>query len=97
MSRSRKKFPVRSFYVVYETEKRDKQIWHRRLRVKEHHRLRALVRRAQNCSAEDLFEGFLPVLVNDVSNPHFMQKEWRLLLTRDWFDTDLEYKRWIMK
>lgn len=46
---------------------------------------------------EELFGNFLATLPEEVSDPLFMRKEWRVRWTREYFDTELEYLRWIRK
>lgn len=46
---------------------------------------------------EELFGNFLATLPEDVSDPLLMRKEWRVRWTRERFDTELEYMRWIRK
>lgn len=97
MSRSRKKTPVGSILVCGWTEKEDKKSWHRKLRARDRRRLGDLVRKHGQGDVEELFGNFLATLPEDVSNPWVMRKEWRVRWTRDRFDTELEYLRWIRK
>lgn len=97
MSRSRKKTPVGSILVCGRTEKEDKRIWHQKLRSRDRRRLNDLVRKHVRGEVEELFGNFLATLPEDVSAPWFMRKEWRVRRTRDRFDTELEYLRWISK
>ena len=97
MSRSRKKTPVGSFYVCGGSEKEDKQRWHRKLRARDRRQLKDLVRKHMSEEVEELFGNFLATLPEEVSDPLFMRKEWRVRWTREHFDTELEYMRWIRK
>lgn len=97
MSRSRKKTPVGSILVCGWTEKEDKMRWHRKLRARDRRRLNDLVRKHMSGEVEELFGNFLATLPEDVSDPLLMRKEWRVRWTRDRFDTELEYLRWIRK
>lgn len=97
MSRSRKKTPVGSFYVCGGSEKEDKQCWHRKLRTRDRQRVKDLVQKHRQGEVEELFGNFLATLPEEVSDPLFMRKEWRVRWTRDRFDTELEYLRWIRK
>ena len=97
MSRSRKKTPVGSILVCGWTEKEDKMRWHRKLRARDRRRLNDLVRKHMSGEVEELFGNFLATLPEDVSDPLLMRKEWRVRWTRDYFDTELEYLRWIRK
>lgn len=97
MSRSRKKTPVGSILVCGRTEKEDKRIWHQKLRSRDRRRLNDLVRKHVQGEVEELFGSFLATLPEDVSDPWFMRKEWRVRRTRDRFDAEPEYLRWIRK
>ena len=97
MSRSRKKTPVGSILACGWTEKEDKQCWHRKLRARDRRRLNDLVRKHVSGEIEELFANFLATLPEDVSDPLLMRKEWHVRWTRDYFDTELEYLRWIRK
>lgn len=97
MSRSRKKTPVGSILVCGRTEKEDKKIWHQKLRACDRGRLNELVRKPMRGDVEELFGNFLPTLPEDVSDPLLMRKEWRVRWTRNRFDTELGYIRWIRK
>ena len=96
MSRSRKKTPVGSFYGCG-TEKEDKKIWHQKLRARDRRRLNDLVRKHMSGEVEELFGNFLATLPEDVSDPWFMRKEWRVRCPRNRFATELEDMRWIRK
>lgn len=97
MSRSRKKTPVGSILVCGWTEKEDKKLWHQKLRTRDRRRLNDLVRKHVSGEVEELFGNFLATLPEDVSDPLLMRKEWRVRWTRERFDTELEYMRWIRK
>lgn len=97
MSRSRKKMPIGSFITIGWTEKGDKKIWHQQLRTRDRKRLNDLVRKNTRLSVEELFDGFLSTLPEDVSDPMLMQKEWRVMWTREFFENERDYKRWIGK
>ena len=88
---------VGSILVCGWTEKEDKKSWHRKLRARDRRRLGDLVRKHGQGDVEELFGNFLATLPEDVSNPWVMRKEWRVRWTRDRFDTELEYLRWIRK
>lgn len=65
MSRSQRKTPIFGMTSA-RSEKRDKQLWHRALRTKEHHRLTGL---------RDEGEAFLPLTENQVMSPWSMAKD----------------------
>lgn len=97
MSRSRKKVPIGSIISIGWTEKSDKRRWHQRIRSREGCRLRKMIRTASEAALLEAFDGFLPMKPNDVSNPFFMQKEYRVYWDRRDFLSERAFERWVAK
>ena len=66
MSRSRKSLPICGLTLV-ESEKHDKQVWHRRMRRRERQRLGAVT----PVGAED----YLTTVVHEISDPWLFAKD----------------------
>ena len=97
MSRSRKKVPIGSIISIGWTEKSDKRRWHQRLRARESCRLRNMIRTASEGALLEEFDGFVALKPNDVSNPFFMQKEYRVYWDRRDFSSGRAFERWVAK